>query len=55
LQICRNIIKASSDLFRAYDFEPRHRGLVAALVGNGKTSLSEAIAEELKVLLLSVG
>jgi SpoVK/Ycf46/Vps4 family AAA+-type ATPase len=56
LKICHNIISEQhrSDLLRSYNLEPRHRLLFIGPAGNGKTSLAEAIAEELMVPLLVV-
>lgn len=58
-----DVLKASSelieeqqrrDLLRSYGLEPRHRVLLSGPPGNGKTTLAEAIAQELMVPLFVV-
>ena len=56
LQICQSLIQEQhrTDLLRSYNLEPRNRVLLIGPPGNGKTSLTEAIAEALVVPLLVV-
>lgn len=58
-----DVLKASSelieeqqrrDILRSYGLEPRHRVLLSGPPGNGKTTLAEAIAQELMVPLFVV-
>ena len=55
-QACRELIEEQfrRDVLRSYGLEPRHRVLLAGAPGNGKTSLAEAIANELMVPLFVV-
>ena len=56
IEIIRDLVEEQhrADLLRSYNLEPRNRVLLAGPPGNGKTSLTEAIADALNVSLLVV-
>ena len=56
VSICKNIAEEHhrSDLLKSYALSPRNRILLAGAPGNGKTSLAEAIANELMYPLLVI-
>jgi AAA+ superfamily predicted ATPase len=55
-KVCNELIEEQhrAELLRSYGMEPRHRILFAGSPGNGKTSLAEAIANELMCPIYTV-